>query len=101
MGAFYAGRCYESGPDAERAALASVVPVVTEAGAVTLPQWDGESWTVSTYSGGALVSSQPVPALSFAPCSSAESVQDGVFLGFMVVLAWTSGFAVRAIRGAL
>lgn len=103
MGAAFAGRCFDTAADAAAAAWSGVGPVVSAGSppVVSVVEWSGTAWQVSTYQGTAVVGVSAAPSISFSDCNPADAVTDGLALGWLVVSVWAAAWGVNVLRRSL
>jgi len=99
MGALYSGRCYSTAADAASAMWSGVEPVLSAASppSASTVEFSGGAWYLVTRDSGVVTATTTIPAVEFAACNPADSVADGVSLGFLVVLVWAAAWGVRAV----
>lgn len=97
MGALYAGRCYSTATDAAAAVWSGVSPVLSAGSppSVSTVEFDGAAWQVVTREEGVTVAVVAAPVPMFAECDPADSVRDGLALGWMVGAVWLAAWGVR------
>lgn len=103
MGAQYLGQCYDTSADAAAAAWSGVAPVVGPGSppVVSVVEWSGTAWQVSSYQDGLLLDVVTAPTIAFSACDVAASAADGAALAWLVVAAWVGAWALHQLRRAM
>ena len=99
MGTFALGRCYEDQSDAVSALFSYVAPSLQD-GCITSLSFADSVWSVSKTCDQTTIS-YPAPIPSLLSCNPADSINDGVLLGFAMGAVWIGVWAVKVIRRAL
>lgn len=99
MGVYALGRCYDSESDAYNALFSSVVPSFNQ-GCLNSLSKDGSQWSVVVQCDGSSDSFN-VTTLPLVSCNPADSVADGLTLGFAVVSVWIAAYVLKVLTRAL
>lgn len=107
-GFLFAGRCFAASGDATAAYWAANPVYLTSANPVmTTVTFSGSTWVMNRYNVAAnngtlsLVSSSQAPSLTFPPCDTSSSFNDGVLMGWGVVAAMVAAYGIKVLRRAI
>lgn len=99
MGVYALGRCYGSQTEAYDALFSSTVPTISQGCLHTLAKDNGQ-WSVMVQCEGS-TSSYAVTDYSLVECNPADSVSDGLVLGFAIAAVWIAAYAIKVLSRAL
>lgn len=102
MGALLSGVCYGSATEAARVVFSAVGPVAHSGGSFSaVEETSPDAFSMVTRDSSGVLSSVLLPTPAFPTCDPAESVADGLALGWLVAGVWALAWGVVVLRRGL